>query len=400
MGANWQQAAFNECIDTLIDYRGKTPRKTTSGVPLITAKVVKSGRIETPNEFIAEEDYEGWMRRGMPQPGDVVVTTEAPLGEVAQLGAGRVALAQRLIGLRGKAGVLDNTFLKFLMQSDVMQEQLRARATGTTVLGIKQSQIRKLTFPLPPVAEQRQIARILGGLDDKIELNRRTNETLESIADALFERCANAAPQTRVRFPEAIDFQEGPGIMAVDFRPAGVPLIRLAGLTDGLSLLTGCNYLDPKMVKQRWGHFRLRQGDVLLSTSASLGRVATVTTEAEGAIPYTGIIRMRPRDSAILPEVIRMLLRSRSFQEQVEAVGAGSVLRHFGPSHLRTMHLSIPSTDAQQAFAWVTRPIFAKYVHNLSESRSLAALRDTLLPKLLSGEIRVGAVEEEIAKLA
>src|SRR5690606_6594720 len=97
-------------VEALIDYRGKTPTKTRSGVPLITAKVVKNGRIETPNEFISYDDYDAWMRRGIPQAGDVLITTEAPLGEVAQLGPEKVALAQRLIALRGKSDILDNTF--------------------------------------------------------------------------------------------------------------------------------------------------------------------------------------------------------------------------------------------------------------------------------------------------
>ncbi|MDD5713140.1 MAG: restriction endonuclease subunit S, partial [Smithellaceae bacterium] len=171
----------------IIDYRGKTPTKTSFGIPLITAKVVKGGRIETPDEFIAVDDYELWMRRGIPKAGDVVITTEAPLGEVAQLGAERVALAQRLITLRGKDGLLDNRFLKFLMQSENVQDQLRSRASGTTVLGIKQSELRKILLTLPPIEEQQAIAHILGTLDDKIELNRRMNETLEDMARALFK---------------------------------------------------------------------------------------------------------------------------------------------------------------------------------------------------------------------
>jgi len=187
MARDWGAQTIEEAMDAIIDYRGKTPRKTTSGISLITAKVVKGGRIETPDKFIAESDYTDWMRRGIPEPGDVVVTTEAPLGEVAQLGNERVALAQRLICLRGKSGVLDNGFLKFLMQSDAVQEQLRARATGTTVLGIKQSELRKVVLSLPPINEQRAIAYILGTLDDKIELNRQMNETLEAMARALFK---------------------------------------------------------------------------------------------------------------------------------------------------------------------------------------------------------------------
>ena len=113
----------------IIDYRGKSPEKTRFGVPLVTAKIVKGGRIEKPEEFIAETDFEEWMRRGMPKPGDIVMTTEAPLGEVAQLDDRKVALAQRVITLRGKPDLLDNTFLKFLLQSNPVQEELHSRGT-------------------------------------------------------------------------------------------------------------------------------------------------------------------------------------------------------------------------------------------------------------------------------
>ena len=171
MSDEWVYRRLEDCMESIIDYRGKTPRKTSSGIPLITAKVVKRGRIETPTEFIALDHYASWMRRGMPQSGDVLITTEAPLGEVAQLQKQRVALAQRLILLRGKSRILDNRFLSFLLQSDEVQVQLRARATGTTVLGIKQKELRQIEFSLPPIAEQRAIAHILGntGRQDRAE---------------------------------------------------------------------------------------------------------------------------------------------------------------------------------------------------------------------------------------
>ncbi len=86
-------------MEAIIDYRGKTPKKTDSGVPLITAKIVKGGRVLEPFEFIAEDNYDSWMVRGLTQAGDVVVTTEAPLGEVAQLTDANVALAQRIVTL-------------------------------------------------------------------------------------------------------------------------------------------------------------------------------------------------------------------------------------------------------------------------------------------------------------
>ena len=93
MAGEWTEMRLEDCMEAIIDYRGKTPRKTTSGVPLITAKIVKGGRIMPPEEFIDPADFDAWMRRGMPKPGDVLITTEAPLGEVAQLGPEPVALA-------------------------------------------------------------------------------------------------------------------------------------------------------------------------------------------------------------------------------------------------------------------------------------------------------------------
>ena len=86
MVSNLHSYRLEDCMDAIIDYRGKTPKKTDSGIPLITAKIIKNGRIQDVNEFIAEGDYDSWMRRGIPKAGDIVLTTEAPLGEVALKG--------------------------------------------------------------------------------------------------------------------------------------------------------------------------------------------------------------------------------------------------------------------------------------------------------------------------
>jgi len=142
--ADFDTITIEEATDRLIDYRGKTPPKTDSGVRLITAKVVKGGQIlKEPAEFIAEDFYDEWMRRGLPQKLDVLITTEAPLGELAILRSGeKIALAQRIILLRAKPGHVDPVFLFYALQSDFGQGELKARGSGTTVLGIKQSELR------------------------------------------------------------------------------------------------------------------------------------------------------------------------------------------------------------------------------------------------------------------
>lgn len=187
--SDWRELPLGECLSTLIDYRGKSPKKSETGIPVISAKVVKDGRITHPIvQKIAPSYYVEWMRRGLPRVGDVVLTTEGPLGEVAQLddNTAGYALGQRIVVLRAKENILDNNFLKFLLQSPVAQTRLQSYATGTTVAGISQQSLRRVPLPIPPLQQQRDVAELLGSLDDKIELNRRMNETLEAMAQAIF----------------------------------------------------------------------------------------------------------------------------------------------------------------------------------------------------------------------
>ena len=184
---DYQFLPIKECVETIIDYRGKTPRKSKFGVPLITAKIVKNGRILKPEEYIPFEGYDAWMRRGIPRVGDVVITSEGPLGEVAQLNDDKVALAQRIIVLRGSDSLLNNDYLKFALQSPYVQNQIMSRSTGTTVHGIRQSELRNILIPVLPLPAQNTIANTLGSLDRKIELNYKMNDTLNSLIYLIFK---------------------------------------------------------------------------------------------------------------------------------------------------------------------------------------------------------------------
>ena len=179
-------------------------------------------------------------------------------------------------------------------------------------------------------------------------------------------------------FEDVIDFREGPGILARDFREHGVPLVRLAGLSRGVSVLEGCDYLDPEAVSARWSHFQLELGDILLSTSASLGRIAVVGQEGVGAVPYTGIIRMRPRGNSLYAPFIRYLLEGPDFQQQAEMVGVGSVIRHFGPMHLRQMTVQLPPLPEQCAIAHVLGTLDDKIELNRRVNETLEAMARAL----------------------
>lgn len=169
---SWEWRPLADLV-LFIDYRGKTPRKTRSGIRLITAKNVRRACINTrPEEFIDECEYESWMRRGLPQDGDVLFTTEAPMGNAAVLRVTeRVALAQRVICLRGY-GAVDPAFLVLQLLSPPFQAILSATATGLTAKGIKAAKLKRLPIAVPPRTEQlRIVARVAELLDtcDRLE---------------------------------------------------------------------------------------------------------------------------------------------------------------------------------------------------------------------------------------
>jgi len=170
---DWEQKKLIDVCD-YVDYRGKTPSKTTSGIFLVTAKNIKDGYIdyEASQEYISENDYDEVMHRGKPKIGDVLITTEAPCGNVAQVDKESMALAQRIIKYRGHSHVMDNAYLKYYLLSPEFQGILYAKSSGGTVQGIKGSILHKQKISFPKYEEQVKIGQYLNDLDNLITLHQ------------------------------------------------------------------------------------------------------------------------------------------------------------------------------------------------------------------------------------
>ena len=167
-------------LTTYVDYRGKTPVKTETGIFLITAKNVKKGYIDynCSKEYVEASQYNAIMHRGLPKVGDVLVTTEAPCGNVAQIDNANVALAQRIIKYRGN-DLINNDFLKYELLSDYFQTELKRVASGGTVYGVKGSTLHQMSINYCSKEEQTKIAQFLSLLDKKIELQKRKIKALK-----------------------------------------------------------------------------------------------------------------------------------------------------------------------------------------------------------------------------
>ncbi|OPG15219.1 restriction endonuclease subunit S [Ferroacidibacillus organovorans] len=184
--AHWSIRSLRRVVKTFVDYRGKTPEKTDSGVPLITARNIKNGSIDhdLAPEFIRDEEYFDWMVRGFPKKGDVVMTTEAPLGEVAQIIDESIALAQRLILFKVDQATMYNEFLKYQLLSRFGQSELWSNATGSTALGIKADRLKGVRILVPPLEEQKiVIAFIESSLSAGNELLNKLKYQIEKIQE-------------------------------------------------------------------------------------------------------------------------------------------------------------------------------------------------------------------------
>ena len=408
MSSEWPVLPLEDCLAALIDYRGKTPKKTESGIPLITAKIIKAGRIETPTEFIAEDNYESWMRRGIPMAGDIVLTVEAPLGEVAQLGPEKIALAQRVVTLRGKAGLLDNTYLLYLLQSEETQEQLKSRATGTTVLGIKQSELRKVPIAVPPLGVQVSAAEILKSLDDRITLLRETNATLEAIAQALFKSWFVDFDPVRARqegrSPEGMDeataalFPDGFEELELGLVPRGW---RIGKLEDLLVLQRGFDL--PASERQPGDYPVIAASGTAGMHHTSMAKAPGVVTGRSGVLgkvfleledywPLNTTLWVkdfRAASPCYAYEVLRLL--------DFSSFNAGSAVPTLNRNHVHSLPYLVPPRECIAAYEKLAMQIHSRVRANHHQAQTLASLRDTLLPRLISGQLRLPEAEALVA---
>ncbi len=384
MNKSWKAYRLDDVVEKLIDYRGKTPEKTNKGIPLITAKVIKDGRINTPNEFIAEKTFNEWMTRGIPEYGDVVLTTEAPLGEVAQINIkGQVALAQRVITLRGKKGVLDNAFLKYFLQSPIGQRNLKSKETGSTVTGIKQSELRGIEISVPDFNEQQAITSILSSLDEKIEINMQMNHTLEAMAKAIFKEWF-AGEEKKVFLSEYIEINPRIAVR----KNSVLKYVEMSDLPeDGHSIKT---FIE----RQYSSGSRFQKNDTLLARITPClenGKTGFVDflDDDEVAFGSTEFITMRAKER-ISPYYVYLIARDHTFREfAIKSMVGTSGRQRVQTDLLYSFELPKVSESKMRGFDSLVQPLFEKIKNNFEEIKTLTTIRDSLLPKLMSGKIEV-----------
>jgi len=405
-------ARLAELCEAIVDCPHSTPVWTAGGAVVLRSQNIRNGRLDLSEPSYTDETYFAERtRRATPTEGDLVITREAPMGQVCMIPSGlRCCLGQRMVLLRPDRSRAEPRYLLYALQSEAVQHEIGVNeGTGSTVSNLRIPLLEALPIPIRPLAEQRAIAHILGTLDDKIELNRRVSEMLEAMARALFKswfvdfdpvrakaegRDTGLPPHIADLFPDSFEDSElgkipkgwpvrsvyaiadvayGAPYASREFNTeqVGSPLIRIRDLPNE-SPGVWTSEVHPK-------GYKVRPGDIVVGMDGEFrdylwgGVEAWLTQRVCVFIPTGNCSAAFVRNSIV------------ALLAQVEATETATTVIHLGKNDIDNFSVVVPAASALAAFNGLCEPLYDRILSGKCEVRVLAALRDALLPRLLSG---------------
>lgn len=428
-------------IDKVIDNRGKTPplSEVPTKYPLIEVNAVR-GSSPTPNKsvfskWVSQNTYDSWFRSGHPISNDLLTSTVGSIGEFA-LHDGEGAIAQNIVGLRFDPLKCDPKFAYYLLSNPSNRKRVKNLDISSVQPSVKVPHLLALEFDLPLISDQKAIAHILGTLDDKIELNQRMSQTLEDIAKAIFKswfvdfdpvrakaegRPTGLSAEISDLFPdELVDSEIGE-------IPAGW---KITSLGDQTTLTKGRSYKSAELMDSdtalvtlksfhRGGGYRLdglksytgtykedqvlEQGDLIIAltdvTQAAdvIGKPAIVRSSSDYSTLVAsldvGIIRAKAH-SDITREFCYFLMLTDRYTQHSLGYTTGTTVLHLAKDASAKFAIGLPHKAVIDHFTAIASPLMQRIFAAEKENEILAELRDTLLPKLISGELRIPDAEK------
>lgn len=388
---------IRELCSVVVDCPHSTPKWTANGKIVIRNKNIKHGKIDFSSpSYTDDEHFAQRIKRAKPQPGDIIITREAPIGDVGMIPENtECCLGQRMVLLRANQSVCDNFYLLYSLQSLYVQHQISwSEGTGTTVSNLRIPHLEQIQIPYLPLEQQAKISSVLRALEEKIENNRRLNDNLEQQAMALYRQMFvenNNDARRECRADEYFDISIGktpPRKEAQWFSMNPTDCI-WASISDmgrcGMYIADSSEYLTHESVDK----FNIKvvpDNTVLLSFKLTVGRVAIT----DGAMVTNEAIAHFKTDKPEINEYLYCYLKDFNYQTMGST---SSIATAVNSKIIKAMPFVIPTDAELVSFHSATAPMFEMIKTRQRENTRLAELRDSLLPKLMSGEIDVSAVQ-------
>ena len=340
-----------ENLFNFVDYRGKTPTKTASGVRLMTASNVRKGYIDhTRIEFISEEEFATRKSRGISAKGDILFTTEAPLGNAALADLDIYSAGQRVITLQ--SDTVDKQLYVYFLISPYFQCALVENATGTTAQGIKAAKLKKLTLPVPPLGEQRRIVSRLNKILPLIEEYGKSYIALQSIEKTLPDQLRASLLQEAIQGKLVPQLDDEPAVeidaaepeevpfaipekwkwctindivtkltdgehKTPKYQAEGIPFVSVKNISSGKLTLRNTKYIKEEDYKLFIKRCFPQKGDILLSKVGTTGVSVIVDTDNPFAL-FVSVALLKLKDNLIYNKFAYFLLQSPLVQVQAK----------------------------------------------------------------------------------
>ncbi len=397
-----------------------------NGIPIVRVQDIRDGRVDPSQPLRVAHDIAEKYRRTRLLGGELLLSLVGTVGESAvvpdNLAGWNTARAVAVVPVLPEVGA---RFVHYCIRTHQSQHLIRAWCSETVQATFNLKEAVLLPIPLPPRSERDAIARILGALDDKIELNRRMNHTLEEMTRAIFKswfvdfdpvvaKSEGRQPygmnaETAALFPSAFqDSELGPIPMGwrtgtlselvdvnartikTDFPYKTIEYIDISSVTQGH--LEGTTHVEIDKAPSRAQRL-VAHGDIIWScVRPNRQSYLLIHYPEPNWVVSTGFAVLTPKKSA---SFVYLWVTTDEFVDYLTAHAEGSAYPAVRPDSFVQAAVVVPPSESLEAFEKLTRPMLERCGHNERESRTLAAIRDALLPKLLSGEIRVRPVRSE-----
>lgn len=455
MGSKWPEFRLDEITTLIIDCPHSTPEWTDSGVIVLRSNNIRNGALDLANpSFTTEEGYLDRIKRAIPAEDDIVLTREAPMGEVCIIPKGlKCCLGQRMVLIRADKTQVIPEYLLYAIQSSYIQNQISwNEGTGTTVSNIRIPNIKALKIPLPSLNIQRGIVSNLLSIDKKISLNIATNQTLEQMSQTLFKswfvdfdpvidnalEAGNPIPETlksraelRQKVRNSADFKPLPADIRALFpaefeetelgwvpkgwlvtelgelvtvkrggsprpihdflRAEGFPWVKISDATASSTRFL----MSTKEFIKREGLNKtvlLKKGSLILSNSATPGLPKFLDIEA---CIHDGWLYFPEKEKLTDIYLYNLFLE---IKEQLISQGNGSVFTNLKTDILKQFKITVPSEGIISYFDKLGTELHKKILDVTTNTENLTNLRDTLLPKLISGELSLEDLPNLVAQ--
>lgn len=388
--SKWNSAILSDAVELVIDYRGKTPKKLGSdwcndGYRALSAKNIKTGQIvqEDTIRYVDEELYHKWMKEEI-KKGDIIVTSEAPFGQIYYWDSDeKIVLSQRLFAIRIKKE-FDARYIYQYMTTPLFYEEMSARATGTTVIGLRQPELMKCKIKYPNIEIQKKISAILCAIDRKKKNNMLINDNLLQQAQAIFSKYYAVSTEQKP-FTELISVLGGgtPKTGNSNFWNGFIPFFTPRDVGTPYTFQT-----EKYITESGLDHCNSRLYPKNTSFVTARGTV--------GKVSLAGIpMAMNQSCYALASKTVDPILVYFYVLEAVASLkhkASGAVFDAIVTRDFDTEIINVLNTEDSKIVLAIISPMMGAIHNNIKENIQLSSLRDSLLPKLMSGELDVSSI--------